>query len=366
MPRVAPPETRVKTLLWSALFLFALSAHAQTDSPPNEPPYTSLEDEFDHTPQTEAPPIELKAGESAPVAPVAVTPETTTAPVTEAPPAPVNETPLAIEQEPAVVEAQPAPAAPVAAEKKEDEQVLVRRDWVIPETGTNKKYIHHPRAKDGLRLIDRDGAYYYVANRYSKREQTTSVRFGSLNPTPGIVSADGQTDYARMYGSEYPTVLSFDYDWLALKGFGALGLQFGGGFFTAQGQGRFLNNPSKEAREKYTFYAIPLNLGGIYRFEYTDRQWVVPYVNGGLTYYVLAEKRDDDKAPSFVGTPSVYAGGGAMFNLSAIDKDTGFALDAEYGISTLWLTAEFRVIKETNPDLNLGGTLISFGFSTDY
>lgn len=335
------------------VFLFAVSVHAQVDAPPNEPPYTALEDEFDK--KTEAPPVELKAGE-APPPPVVNAPE----------PKPLPSTVVPVEDA-AVVSAPSAPEKP--ADIPDGERVMVKHDEIVPETGSNKTFIRHPGAKDGLRLIDRDGSYYYVPTRYSKREQTSSLLIGGLHPNPDIVSEDGVTNYSTMYGSSTPTVVSYNYDWLALKGFGAMGVQLGFGLLTAQGNGHFLHPQASgitEAREKYTFYAIPLNLGGIYRFEYMDRQWVVPYVAAGATYYVLAEMRDDGKTPNFVGTPSAYGGGGAMFNLSALDKETGFAMDAEYGISTLWLTVDARYIQASNPDLNMGGSLISVGISADY
>lgn len=235
-----------------------------------------------------------------------------------------------------------------------------------------KTYIRHPMASKGLKLIDRDGSYYYVPKKYTNREQTTSFRFGALTPSPAITAADGSTSYTTMYGSAQPAVVMFEYEWKPWRGFGDIGLQLGGGFFTAQGQGRFVcpdggcNPDETEAREKYTFYAIPLVAGLIYRFQYTDGQWIAPYVSGGLTYYGLLEMRDDNKTPNMVGTPSVYGAGGLMFNLSAMDESLGFSLDSEYGISTMWLSLEARQIQATNKDIDLGGTLLSLGISVDY
>lgn len=330
----------MKILVASALFALSLGARAQSadavnDVPPNEPPYTSLEDEFDAQNAAADSVTELRAGGE---------------------PA---------EEHAAVAEpGSSAAAETVPARSATPEPVIVDRE-------PGKTYIRHPGAKDGLYLIDRDGSYYYHTERQSKREQTSTVRIGGLTPGPSIISADGTTSYQQMYGSATPVVIQYDYDWMPLKGFGALGLQGGVGFFTAQGSGRFVDpntaaTYTEGALEKYTFYAIPISLGVIYRFQLSDRQWVVPYVAGGGTYYALAEFRDDGKTPNFVGTPSVYGAGGLMFNVSAIYPETGFRLDSEYGINTLWMTLEGRQIQATNPDLDLGGTLISFGVSVDY
>jgi hypothetical protein len=234
----------------------------------------------------------------------------------------------------------------------------------------NGKFIQHPMAKKGLRLIDRDGSYYYETTKTSAKDETSIVRLGAISPAPSVISADGQTTYKTMYGSGNPFVMMYDYEWKPLKRFGSLGLVAGMGFFTAQGSGRFncVGDPlcGTEAEEKYTFYASPLSLGAVYRFQYSDRQWISPAVSGGVTYFALAEFRDDGKSPSVVGTPAAYGAGSLMFNLSQIDKDLGFKLDAEYGIHTMWLNFEIRQIQSSNKDLDFSGTMLTAGVTVDY
>lgn len=223
------------------------------------------------------------------------------------------------------------------------------------------EYIQHPEAKNGLRLIDSDGSYYYAPKKFSKKEQSSTIRVGSIQP-PHIDSPGAS--FSTMYGSGNPTMLLYDYEWQPLQAFGRLGVQAGFGYFSAQGAGRFADGTA--AREHYTFHALPLNLGVIYRLEFMERQWIAPYVAGGASYFALAETRDDDRAPHFVGTPTFYGAGGLMFNISAFDQVTAFTLDSQYGIADMWLTVEARQIQSTNLDLDFTGLMVSVGISADY
>lgn len=265
--------------------------------------------------------------------------------------APPNEPPYVVEEE-------VLPDAPVVQEKRPERRV-------IQQTPKGTQYIQHPLSKKGLTLIDRDGSYHYATVRQSRKDRHSMLRLGAIDPGPGIESADGQANYQSMYGSGSPFTIFFDYEWKPLTVFGELGVQVGIGAFTAQGNGRFADG-SGEAREKYTFYAIPISAGLVYRFQYFENQWIAPYVSGGGMYFALAEFRDDDAAPNFVGTPTAYAAAGLLFNLSAIDKKSAFTLDAEYNIHTLWMSLEARRIQASTQDLDFTGTYFSLGFGADY
>lgn len=323
--------------------LAAAVASAQEETPPNEPPYTNAEEEFEvPTERTQ----ELQADDENSRGIDDLLESQTR-----------SEEPAVVEERPAYSE--PEPAAPVVRQEYDDEPSVIQRG----ERGSRR--IRHPLAKEGLTLIDRDGSYHFQPKRSKTFDQTSVLRVGAIQPPPGIQSADGFTDYQTMYGSGNPVTLLYDYEWQPIQAFGRLGVQIGFGLFTAQGNGRFLSD-GLPAREKYAFYALPITLGVVYRFQFTDRPWIAPYVSGGLMYFALAEMRDDGKSPNLVGTPTGYGGGGLMINLSEIDRETGFLLDSEYGIHGMWLTAEWRQIQASNEDLNFSGSIISFGVSVDY
>ncbi len=234
----------------------------------------------------------------------------------------------------------------------------------------NKKYIQHPESVKGLRMIDRDGSYYYETQKMSSNDKSSSVRFGSLQPTPNIEAENGLGDYRSIYGSSNPFTLSYDYEWKPWKRYGSLGLQLGFNMFTGSGNGVFVSedtvNGENDANEKFTIFAVPLNAGLIYRFQYIDNQWFVPFIAGGGSLIGFVELRDDSKGPSFAMNFGGYGAGGLMVNLSAIDRQTGFNLDSEYGIHTMWLTGEIRQLQVTKKDLDISGTILTFGFGMDY
>jgi len=221
----------------------------------------------------------------------------------------------------------------------------------------------HPNAKKGLERIRADGSYVYRV-KIRDRSSTSTVRFGVSDP-PVIKSSDGQTTFSEMYGSKSVPTLLYDYEWQPLQKFGRLGIQAGFGFLTAQGSGRF-KSTGEEAREKYTFIAVPLNLGAIYRLEFMERQWLAPYIAGGGTYFLLAELRDDEKRQHFLGTAAGYGAGGMMFNISRLNRETALTLDSEYGIANLWLTAEYRRVQSVSQDLDMSSNNFNVGISVDY
>jgi hypothetical protein len=223
--------------------------------------------------------------------------------------------------------------------------------------------IHHPNAKKGLVRIEQDGTYVYKV-RLHKTDKTGTLRFGQMEP-PNIISADGQTSFAKMYGSSGLPMITFDYDWHPIQSFGKLGFQIGTGLAMTTGNGRFLKGAEDAAKEVYTFVVVPLNAGVTYRFQYSRTQWVAPYISGGGTYLGVAEVRDDNKR-NFTGTAAGYGAGGLMFNIVALSKDLGFILDSEYGVGGLWVTAEYRYLKSFSEDLDFSGSIVSLGVSAEF
>ena len=237
--------------------------------------------------------------------------------------------------------------------------------------------IHHPMSEKGLLTIEKDGTYYYEPVKFETKNESISFRAGGIQPPPNIVGPDGRTNYDAIYGSS-PAEISVDYEWYPFVKWGKLGLQGGVGFFTSTGNGRFAYSATNSAnncnssvedctaREKYTFYGIPVSLGIIYRLQVADRPYFAPYVVGGGSYYLLAEKRDDGKPFKGVGTAAGYGGGGVMFNISAFDRTTAFTLESEYGLHNVWISADYRYIASLSKVLDVSSSIISLGIVMDY
>jgi hypothetical protein len=243
---------------------------------------------------------------------------------------------------------------------------------------TGRELIHHPMSAKGLQRIDKDGTYYYEPITFKPQNETIDVRIGQIKPPPQITAVDGSSSYESMYGTGNPAQVAVDYEWYPLTGWGKLGLQGGAGFFTSHGNGRFahasgdpssLCDPATEicdAREVYTFYGIPLSLGVIYRLQVGDRPYFAPYLVGGGSYYLLAEKRDDGKPVKAVGVAAGYGGGGVMFNISAFDRETAFTLESEYGLHNIWISGDYRYVAAANNSLDVSASIISIGLVMDY
>lgn len=346
------------------LLAFAQTVRARTvESAPQEPPYTQEESEFDKL----ATPIES----AKPATPTSPTDDvfsienelksaqenisTVTGPKKEESTRPVEEGSAVIPVAP-IVEVQPA------KEMKSDE--------VVHQSPKGRvEYIHHPQAAKGLLMIEKDGTYIYKTKGENKFSHTGTFRAGMMD-APTIISKGGTTNFTTMYhGSPLP-VFIFDYEWQPFTSFGRLGIQAGLGFLIANGNGRIscdgCSTDGKEAKEKYTFLAVPLNLGGVYRLEWTNHQWLAPYVSAGGAYVPVVELRDDNASPKSVGTPGAYGATGLMFNISAMDRSTAFILRTEYGIANLWLSAEYRYLKTFNNDLNFSSNILTLGIGADY
>lgn len=255
------------------------------------------------------------------------------------------------------VESVTAPAAVESVTPSSPKKSMVRKS-----SKEGVEYIQHPQAKKGLIKIDSDGTYIYrTSDAKDEHDTSATVRIGMMDP-PAIESEI--TNFKVMYSEDSVPIVMFDYEWQPFSGYGKLGVIGGLGIMTAQGQGRFFDG--SEAEEQYTFYALPLSLGVIYRLEWMSGQWFAPYVSGAGTYIGIVEMRDDNESPKILGVPGAYGAGGMLFNITAMDRETAFNLRSEYGIKNLWVTAEYRHLQTFNDAMDFSSGIISLGISADY
>lgn len=245
------------------------------------------------------------------------------------------------------------------------------------EVRPEEEQISLPQAQEGLIRIKKDGTYVYDIERPLKKE-SSRITFGQAN-NPEITLLIQQQDaqgnltgiereftFEDLYDSASGFIIGYDYERFYSIDHGKLGIQAGIGAMFASGNGRLKADPNGPSTEKFTFVTMPLTLGGVYRFEWKDKQMFAPYASGGGTYVALFEKREDIAMPNFVGSPGFYAAGGILFNVSAIDRDAGFQLDSEYGISNMWVSLELRIIEVNSPAFVFSNQYLNAGLSFDF
>lgn len=245
----------------------------------------------------------------------------------------------------------------------------IKSDGVVGQSKSGGiEYIRHPQAANGLIAIRKDGTYIYDVLQDQKSERSGSLKVGMMD-SPRIYAEDG-TSYDQMYSDSASPYLNFDYEVKPFENFRSLGFHVGVGLLYSQGNGRFKGGSSStgetEARERYTFFAVPLSLGAVLRGQWSDRQWLIPYIAGGGSYIGVAEMRDDGKGPNMVGTPGVYGAGGLLFSVSSMSRESSHILNSEYGIKNLMVGLEYRRLQTFTDDLDFSSNIISAAVTVDY
>jgi hypothetical protein len=169
-----------------------------------------------------------------------------------------------------------------------------------------------------------------------------------------------------MYGSSNLVGVSGSYEWVPTRRYGAFGILFESGLAMAHGNGILASTPPEPALETYTLIIIPLSAFLKYRFEYGRKQWLVPYVEAGATYYGLAELRSDNAQTNIAGAPAAGGGGGFAINISRGTSDSAFRMESEFGVSDLWLNLEARAMAGLKPSLDFTNTTVNLGITVDY
>lgn len=225
--------------------------------------------------------------------------------------------------------------------------------------------VAHPGIEQPVSTTAR-GDYLYQVEA-SPTQGAASFRFGALSP-PKLQNKHNGVKFDQIYSDTYLPTLFLDYDWRLFSSFGRLSLKIGSGLTVASGQGRF-KDPSRLNEtpvESFTFVLFPNQLTAAYKFQFADRQFLVPFVEGGGGYFTYAEIRDDAKRPKFGATPVGIAAGGVNILLDWFDPIAIRSLDADYGINHLWLTAEVRQIVGLRSDFDFSSTSVNAGFLVEF
>ncbi len=245
---------------------------------------------------------------------------------------------------------------------------------IVPQ----EKKISHPQQQDGLVRITQDGSYIYDTYRPLKSESSSfsigqanhpviSIQIESVDPLTGLPDGGVQNlEFEDFYHENSGLTLGYNYQKFPWINQGKLGYEIGLSAMIVTGNGRLVATPAVESKESFTFVTMPITLGAVYRLEWKDRQMFAPYASGGATYVALIEKREDKAAPNFAGGFGYYGTAGVLFNLSSFDADSGFQLESEYGISNMWLSAEFKVIEVNAESFEFSNAYVNAGLFFDF
>lgn len=248
------------------------------------------------------------------------------------------------------------------------------------EVESLEKTIQHPGASEGLVRIRKDGSYVYDV-KYEMKHQSSHLSLGQAQPpnisvsiqttdTNGNPTGTNQFHFEDFYSGASKLIINYDYEWYPWIDKGMLGLQLGGSFMYADGHGRLVltpvGQPNPSSVEKFSFLTLPLNFGAIYRLQWNSTQKFAPYVAGGGTYVLLAEKREDKSTIHYTGGLGFYGAGGILINLSAFNSETTFELNNEYGIGNLWFSLEYKITEVNNAAFSLSSRAVNGGVSFDF
>jgi len=171
-----------------------------------------------------------------------------------------------------------------------------------------------------------------------------SFHIGSYYPSNLQSSVAGVT-YANVYGEKSVPMFQFDYEWDFFRSFGKLGLKSGIGFFTAEGDGRFVTPPNFQSQEELLLVVLPLTEAAVYHLEFWDRQLFVPYGEAGVDYFGIFEIPTIATSPGqakFGGSAAAHYAAGLQFQIDFLDREGLFNMGKEFGINHLYLTAGIR------------------------
>ncbi len=251
----------------------------------------------------------------------------------------------------------------------EDGDYIYERTGEVPAKQYGKpdtiKFSGAP-GREAPSTITQDGEFLYPVET-SDFTGAGGIRFGMMAP-PNIVNSSNGLTFKDIYGGAEVPALLFEYEYPLTQAIGRIGIKGESGFIATSAKGRF-KNPARVGEipeERFTFLMIPLQATVIYRFQFADDQWIVPFVEGGGGYFGIVELRDDSKAPKFGGSPVAVASGGVNILLDWLDRQAVRQLDADYGINHVWLSLQYRQIVGLKEDLKISSNMITAGFTFDF
>lgn len=239
----------------------------------------------------------------------------------------------------------------------------------IGATPKGSTYIDHPDAAQGLMRIEADGTYVYKTPKAAESKRSGSARFAVLS-APSLQNDNIGRDFEDYYGSDPLIGFLGSYAFPLTRGSLALSVDIEAGLAFAQGDGYFnrdqSGNSDLRSVESYTLFLVPVSVLLTAKFQFSDKQWFVPFISGGPVVYGLAELRSDEENNNFAATFGGAAGGGVLISVTRWAPASAFQLRSEYGINDLWVHLEGRAVIGFDENIDISQNLFSMGATFDF
>ncbi len=263
-----------------------------------------------------------------------------------------------------------------------DDREVLETDSIEPtaseRTTRTGRYISHPDSSKGLYRIKADGTYLYKSDR-SPKKYGIALRGGLFKPET-LQNSSG-TSYSKIYGADGALSLYADTYWKLFSHIHFFRLKLASGLLYDSGSAQY-SNPALNAAippagttslgtpitpgEEITLVGFPNSLGLILELKWDTQQWIVPYVTGGLDYYVFLEYQGFLKDPKLLGSLGAHGAAGVQLGLNWLSSHTSFVLDSDYGINKIYLSIEYRYHLSFSSNYDLTSQFIHAGLGFEF
>jgi hypothetical protein len=163
----------------------------------------------------------------------------------------------------------------------------------------------------------------------------------------------GADPWDDVFGDRNPWNLEFAYDYQVWRGIGSLGVTGEVGYVRVKG--RAIAGDGSRSPDQTRFSRVPLRVGAVYRFDYLQTRWNVPFVlslKAGLDYHFWRTKgpegvstTDDGSGDTLRGrgaTHGWHAGVGVQLLLDWFAPGMARGFDSSVGVNNSYLFGEYR------------------------
>lgn len=106
-----------------------------------------------------------------------------------------------------------------------------------------------------------------------------------------------------------------------------------------------------DLKQKYRLFAVPLTLGGIYRFHFWSNQPIIPFAEGGGGNVIFRQTTAPNADRYQDVVRQIYvAGAGVQINGNIFDPKAARSFDINWGVNRTHFIAEFRMIRSLDND----------------